>query len=240
MPATLIMYVIISYENVFAFDLHRNSGDKAMTVTLTSQHKLKNGLMPLEHQFHTGLLSGKCQGPSQTQCSLQPEILPLWEEVKTHLLGLLLVSIFLKNKMCFFRAQCDHSQEFLAKIFIITICSGLLMGEGDGEAWHPSVMHGEHEGRVRGGVSKASLEAKTSREQLEVTLNREKDCWSPGTWEKSNTGASRQNNLEVLGKKNRKWHLIQENVSDLDNKIKLACTACWECRVLKKGDFGKY
>lgn len=40
------------------------------------------------------------------------------------------------------------------------------------------------------------------REPLEVTLNRE-DCQSPGTEEKSNTGASRQSNLEVQGRENK-------------------------------------
>lgn len=63
MTATLI----ISYENVFAFDLHSNSGDKAITITLISQLRLENDLTPLEHQFHEGPVLGKCQGQSQTR-----------------------------------------------------------------------------------------------------------------------------------------------------------------------------
>lgn len=62
MAATLI----ISYENVFAFDLHSSSGDKAVTITLILQHRLKNDLTPLEHQFHEGPLLDKCQDQSQT------------------------------------------------------------------------------------------------------------------------------------------------------------------------------
>lgn len=168
---------------------------------------------------------GRCQGQAQTHtfwlllCFLQPKVLLLGEEVRTHLLKLLLFWICLKNLMCSFRAQCDHSQKFLAKIFIITICSGRLIGWSGW--WSMTSIHicmKDGSGGARGGVSKAPLESGTLWTNGSYIKQRGgmSKFWD---WEKSNTGASRQSNLEVQSKENRKWHLIQENVSDLDNKI---------------------
>jgi hypothetical protein len=59
------------------------------------------------------------------------------------------------------------------------------------------------EGGMRGGVSKGLWKLGRHVSHWKLTLNRE-DCQSPGTDKKSNTGASRQSNLEVQGKKNKK------------------------------------
>lgn len=67
------------------------------------------------------------------------------------------------------------------------------MGQGAGGAQRPSTEQGVRMEERRGW--RRPLEIGTPRGPLEVTLNRE-DCQSPGTEEKSNTGASRQSNLE--------------------------------------------
>lgn len=179
-------------------------------------------------------------GPYSNLCLLTPssalfsqKFFFSWKKLKLTCWSFCCFSVYLESKMCFVRAQCDHSQEFLATDFSITICSGLLMGW---RGWGSMTSIHNAWGVVRESErkrSKASSETGTPWEPLEVTLNREEDCQSPGTWQKSNPGALRQDNLEVQGKRNRKWHLIQENVSDPDNKIKLAYTTCRECRILK-------
>lgn len=76
------------------------------------------------------------------------------------------------------------------------------MGQGASGAQHPCTEPGVGGKDERRGEQRP-LEIRTPREPLKVTLNRE-DCQSPGTEEKYNTGASRQRNLEVQGKENKK------------------------------------